>query len=256
MEFNPVDFPGRDAPIDAVAPRTNLWTFGDLAKFVLFSLVATILCALGIVLAVTEAFEAADGYLGLGLGIDAGVEYATAALMAAYAVPSLCYVYYVIAVKYRLPFWDALGFTPFRKSMYWFLLLGALIAFAELLLARLLGMPEGNPFGYFASSPGPYWLFATDAVFIAPPVEEMVFRGFLYRPLERSLGAAGAIGVTAVGFGLIHWPQSWQIAFFMTLAGICLGVMRWKTGSLWPPILLHAGANFVFVVPFGLENFV
>jgi membrane protease YdiL (CAAX protease family) len=143
--------------------------------------------------------------------------------------------------------------------MYWFVFVGAAISVLEGLLEGLLGAPEDTPFAELLSDRGMYLAMGALAIFVAPFFEEVLFRGFLYRPLERSWGPLGAIGVTGVSFGLLHGPQygwSWQIVLMLCLAGVWLGVARWKTGSLWPPILMHGGANLLSVAAFGLENFV
>lgn len=258
MEFDPVDYPGRAAPIYAEPPRRDLWTYGDLAKFALFSIVAQIVCAIGAIIAIPILFAVADRYLGLNHDVETVKRSAVVAATVGSTVLSLGYVYYVVAIKYRLSFSTALGFTPFRRAMYWFLLVGAGISVLEGMLGGLIGVPEDTPFAELLGDRGTYLLLGATAIIIAPPLEEMLFRGFLYRPLERSWGPVGAIAVTSVIFSLLHGSQyawSWQILLLLTLTGTWLGIARWKTGSLWPPILMHGGANFVSVAAFGVQDF-
>lgn len=89
------------------------------------------------------------------------------------------------------------------------------------------------------------------ALVTAPLVEETFFRGFLYRGWSQSrLGVSGTILLTSVLFGLMHYQYGWygrcEVAFFAILAGW----LRWQTGSLVPPMMLHAaigGSSMLYV---------
>lgn len=87
-----------------------------------------------------------------------------------------------------------------------------------------------------------YFLLAIIAVvFCAPLLEEMFFRGFLFKGWQASrLGTVGAIVITSVLFTLIHAGQYdfTMLAMLSTLAFI-LGFARYKSGGIWLPIYLH-----------------
>ena len=87
--------------------------------------------------------------------------------------------------------------------------------------------------------------------------EELLFRGVLFRQVERVGGSWGALAVTSAFFGLAHianpgatWFAAVAIAFE---AGILLGGAYMLTRRLWLAIGLHAGWNFtqgwIFSVP-------
>lgn len=83
-------------------------------------------------------------------------------------------------------------------------------------------------------------------LFVAP-CEEMLFRGFMQRGLESSLGSTGGIIVSSILFGLFHL-NPWQLlpAF---LLGLILGyVFRRRGYRLWCPIALHAAYNVTLFV--------
>jgi membrane protease YdiL (CAAX protease family) len=83
----------------------------------------------------------------------------------------------------------------------------------------------------------------------APISEEFFFRGFLFAGLKNSwLRAPGAIAVTALLFASIHLQYDLQGVIFVLMAGIFFGVARWKTNSLWVPILLHSFMNIVATI--------
>ena len=86
------------------------------------------------------------------------------------------------------------------------------------------------------------------ALFIAPPIEEFVFRGVLWTGFARSLGPiAAAIVVTAL-FVLMHVLESGRYppALFAiaTLGLACIGA-RVLTRSLAAPIAMHMAYNAV-----------
>jgi uncharacterized protein len=87
-------------------------------------------------------------------------------------------------------------------------------------------------------------------VVFAPVFEESFFRGFLFAGLSRSLiGPAGAIILTALVFAALHGLQ-YDIYGVTTvfIMGLFLGIARWKTGSLWSTILLHACWNLAGMI--------
>jgi hypothetical protein len=88
-------------------------------------------------------------------------------------------------------------------------------------------------------------------------MEELIFRGILFRWIEEFAGSWAALVVTSALFGLAHiynpnatWFSSFAIA---VEAGMLLGGAYMLTRSLWLPIGLHAAWNFtqgfVFDVP-------
>ncbi|AUX39522.1 hypothetical protein SOCE26_009150 [Sorangium cellulosum] len=88
-------------------------------------------------------------------------------------------------------------------------------------------------------------LVALGAVFIAlgPALEEIFFRGALVRPLRKRYGAPLVIAGTSALFAVAHleWQKFLPIAIF----GVFLGVLRVASGSLLPPVLLHATYNAI-----------
>ena len=94
-------------------------------------------------------------------------------------------------------------------------------------------LPE-NPFSLIL-------VFLT-VVVVAPIGEEMVFRGFLQRFLEKSWSdITRAILVSSLFFTLIHFNPYWAIQIY--LMGLILGYLSWLTKSIYPSILLHMSIN-------------
>ena len=79
---------------------------------------------------------------------------------------------------------------------------------------------------------------------VAPFVEEVVFRGFLFRAWARRWGWLAGMLLTALAFGFFH-PYA-AGAFVSSVIFTCL--LR-RTGSLWSPILVHAIGNILLWYP-------
>ena len=77
--------------------------------------------------------------------------------------------------------------------------------------------------------------------------EEVLFRGYLHRQVERVFGGlAAAVGVGVV-FGLFHLRLTQALP--LVALGVYFGLLVWATGSLWVPVaahLLNNGAQVLF----------
>jgi len=87
----------------------------------------------------------------------------------------------------------------------------------------------------------------------APVVEEVFFRGFLFRGLAASpLGGPGTIVVTSLAWAVIHLQYDLHDMATIFVLGLLLGVFRLKTGSLWPPLVMHGLVNLLATVQVAL----
>ena len=76
------------------------------------------------------------------------------------------------------------------------------------------------------------------ALAITPALcEEVLFRGYLQRQVERGWGTVASIVVVGILFGLYHLRLSQAVP--LSLLGIYLGFVVWATGSLWAGVLVH-----------------
>lgn len=81
-------------------------------------------------------------------------------------------------------------------------------------------------------------------VVVAPLTEETLCRGFIFEGIVRSrLGATGAIVLTALLWALPHFQYDAYGVATIFFFGLFLGFVRWKTGSLYVTLWLHALAN-------------
>lgn len=84
-------------------------------------------------------------------------------------------------------------------------------------------------------------------VVAAPLSEEIFFRGFLFAGIRRSAGFVLGAVISAGIWGLFHYtgPDSWPVILQLSLFGVVLAWLYERTGSIWPPIAVHAFNNAV-----------
>ena len=90
---------------------------------------------------------------------------------------------------------------------------------------------------------GDYNVFFVLAMIAVTPAfcEEFFFRGYLQRHFERGLGVVWGIVATGVAFGLFHLRLTQVLP--LSVLGIYLAYLTWRTGSLWVPIVVHFANN-------------
>lgn len=92
------------------------------------------------------------------------------------------------------------------------------------------------------SIPGMAGAYAVIAIGFAPFAEEYLFRGLLFRTLDREWGGWKAVAGAAAFFAIYHPPLAW-LPVSMVGAANCL--LFKKSGRLAPAILLHMAYNVV-----------
>jgi len=158
----------------------------------------------------------------------------------------------VLFVMYRLvriragAFWQALRWNWPRERWIGFLLGGGVLFFVLASLGRFLPIPKNLPIDQFFQTGREAAIMSIFAVTVAPLMEELFFRGFLYPVLARRLGMFGGILLTSLAFGLLHGGQlkySWAAVLIIFLVGVALTTVRALTKSVAASFLLHVGYN-------------
>jgi uncharacterized protein len=131
--------------------------------------------------------------------------------------------------------------------------IGITIAYLGLatLLETLLGVQNEetiiNQIYDTSISPLLFWIAV---IIFAPLFEEALFRGFMFEGLRRSWwGMYGAIMLTSFGWALLHgfqYPVGGIVYIF--LLGIIMGIVRWKTNTIWSTFIMHAVVNLVATI--------
>ncbi len=131
---------------------------------------------------------------------------------------------------------------------------GVAVAFAVEYASFYLPIPKSLPIDKLFQDRQVVWLLAVFGVTLAPLVEELFFRGFLYPVLARRLGMATAVLLTALGFALIHTQQlaaAWAPMLVLLVVGVVFTLARALSGSLAVSLLMHMSYNFtIFAILF------
>jgi membrane protease YdiL (CAAX protease family) len=151
-------------------------------------------------------------------------------------------------VKHGLPepFWRGVQWMwPSRPAVVaGFLALGVPLALGITSLESILPMPSHAPFQKMFTGAAAAYGIGIFAVTVAPLMEELFFRGFMYPALRRYGTLIGVTG-TSLAFALLHGAQygwGWSVAL-MFAVGLVLTVARAWTGSVAPGFLIHVGYN-------------
>ena len=88
-------------------------------------------------------------------------------------------------------------------------------------------------------------------VVIPPIIEEILFRGFIYRSVRKLIPQWLAMVVISILFGTMHLelfsdnPPNWIAMIDTTILSFVLVFLVEKTNSLWSAIYVHALKNFI-----------
>jgi membrane protease YdiL (CAAX protease family) len=97
------------------------------------------------------------------------------------------------------------------------------------------------------------------AVATAPLAEELIYRGVLYRALEKAAGMGLAIPVVALLFAGVHvfqYRNNLAVITVITLLSITLTVVRAATGKVLPAFIIHLVFNGIQSVLIVVGGFV
>jgi len=155
----------------------------------------------------------------------------------------------------------------FRAAIHWnwpsnlgrYLFVGFVLSLALQGVAHLLPIPKNLPIDSFFRTSTEAWVLSIFGVTLAPLMEELFFRGFLYPVLDRlfgvatailgidrRIGVAAAVLLTAAPFALLHGSQlrfAWGPVLVIFLVGVVLTAVRALTNSVAAGLLVHVAYN-------------
>jgi uncharacterized protein len=163
----------------------------------------------------------------------------------------LAYMYVLVTRERRRPDFLAAIHWNWPSNIAIYLCAGLVLSIALQLLAHLLPIPRELPIDSFFQTPAEAWALSILSVTLAPLMEELFFRGFLYPVLARGLGLPIAVLLTALGFAALHGAQlmfSWGPVLVIFLVGLVLTLVRAKKNSVAAGVLIHMAYNGTITV--------
>jgi len=82
-----------------------------------------------------------------------------------------------------------------------------------------------------------FLLIGTGVVIVAGITEEILFRGFVQKTLEKRKGVTQAVSTASILFALIHINPWWVIQIL--ILAMFLGILAWRADSVLPGIIVH-----------------
>jgi membrane protease YdiL (CAAX protease family) len=187
----------------------------------------------------------------------------------------MLFLYVTLSVLRERPFWRSLGWKKLEpdpisgkgKPWMYFISGCGLSIFVAIASSRVKDAEHAPIEEFFKSRDGAILLMGM-AVFVAPLVEETIFRGYLYPVLARIFSAVAeffgvesprairagvvfSILLTGFLFGLMHAPQlggNWGLVSLLVLVGIIFTFARAWTGTVVASFLLHLGYNSMIAI--------
>lgn len=155
----------------------------------------------------------------------------------------------------RIP-WRALGFGKFDWGTLGIgcglLVVSYGFIFIHNLLLMVLGYDtQGDEIiKLFELLETPVWFFLVGAV-LAPLVEEIFFRGFLFQGFRARYGWVSSMLLSSAIFAIAHLDPASLIPTF--ILGNLLAYLYHRTNSVWPGVIMHVlvntfGLGFVYFV--------
>jgi membrane protease YdiL (CAAX protease family) len=172
--------------------------------------------------------------------------YPLVAISAQVVVYIVVFLFMVNLLTWRgLPFWRSVRWNwPQNPMLY--LLGGVALSLALQGLAHWLPMPKELPMDRFFQTQRQAWVLAIFGVTMAPLMEELFFRGFLYPVLARRVGVIFSVLLTAAAFSMVHAPQlakAWGPVLIIFLVGLALTIVRVASRSVAAGLLMHVAYN-------------
>jgi membrane protease YdiL (CAAX protease family) len=238
-----------------LSPPAHRWRSRDLLFFAAMFIVAIVVAAI---------LQAVAGFFALGGTAELILIICLTILVEGSLVA--CTVFLVRDV-YKLSYRTEMGLTRnYRIQNRSLVVLGAGLAGAVILVSAVVStwfpglLPESETaLEQILATRAQVILFAIFGVTVAPALEELLFRGFLFRVLSDVVGVSVAIWTTAAIFAVFHGPQLWPN---WPAIGVILGVgyvlsrMREHTRSIVPGFIVHTVYNAVLFLMFAFATLV
>jgi membrane protease YdiL (CAAX protease family) len=150
-------------------------------------------------------------------------------------------------------------YRPYPFRFPFLITVGAFLAITVMIVSSIFPPSSTPPIEKLISSARSLYVFAIFGIGLAPLFEEVIFRGFLFKVFADISGPRSAIPWTAGLFALLHVPQLWGSWAGIALifgVGYVLAVLRDRSGSLIPSLIVHMSYNGMLFGMYALTTLV
>jgi membrane protease YdiL (CAAX protease family) len=164
---------------------------------------------------------------------------------------TLLFVWLVVTEGRKRPFWKSVGFEWPRflgpvVGMLFCVLVAVMLVLIGAGVTSFWGGSKTDLDLLVESSIPARFATAFVAVFTAPLVEELIYRGVLYSAIERALGRAVGIGAVSLLFAGVHayqYRNNIAVIVVITLLSFTLTLVRAYSGKILPSFVIHLVFN-------------
>ncbi len=167
------------------------------------------------------------------------------------AIAAIAFSYGIFSIKHKKPLHEIKGKKfSLKYSIYGLIMVLPIIGLSNLIVDVLLYFSPQSYEKYadiivnLMENTSVIWLLIGVGI-IAPIAEELIFRGFIQKRLLDSFPVWAAIVIQAFFFALIHGNLV-QMSYAFVI-GIILGLLVYKSNSIYPAIILHVVNNSIAV---------
>lgn len=187
------------AVVESPPARDPVWSGGDVIVLGLVAFFALVFCGvvIGLYVAAFHPKQKPEELAGMAVISILAQAFTSAAVFGA--------MYWMVVRRYRNRFWDAVRWKWPAGSLG-FLCAGGGVAMALLVdfASALAPVPKSLPIYKLFGTTSSAYALAGYGILLAPVIEELFFRGFLFPVLARRKGVPLAVLLTSVAFMLIH----------------------------------------------------
>jgi membrane protease YdiL (CAAX protease family) len=213
------------------------WHRADLAAFAGFFIATVLVLPIGVFFLFRLLF-------GSSVAEPSGLEIILAQALIDIAVVG--FIFFVIRL-HGLPILRTLHWVrPPNSHVAKLILTGAFLAVTVLLASSFFPSPEESALDKLLTTPASIAAFVILGIVVAPVMEEIMFRGFLYTVLVDLYGPGLAMVVTSVAFAGLHFLQlwgNWAAMLLILVVGYILTNVRKRSDSLIPSVIMHTAYN-------------
>ena len=234
---------GSELPLAVVKaqPLDPAWNGWDLLRLIVLTIVALFVGVFVVLLVARLTL-----YQHMRLGEIARVPLVVVAGQCLAYLLILAYMYVLVTRERRRPDFLAAIHWNWPSNIAGYVVVGFALSVALQGLAHFLPIPKELPIDSFFQTPAEAWALSILSVTLAPLMEELFFRGFLYPVLARGIGMPIAVFLTALGFAALHGAQlgfAWGPVLIIFMVGLVLTIVRAKTNSVAAGVLIHMAYN-------------